>query len=174
MSHNDSVNSMVQSIGQFVWILYIFFTYLRLQTEPLFLLKADFYKLNGFSPLLGWENPFFLHSFLFQHPRILYLYLFHDTPRRGSQVLDSHRELGRQKVPQAEQGRRVREAVLLPVLKAALWGPWDMPTFTPCPGAGPRILLSTTYSSLQVSLEFSEGPRDGKHLLSSVEDECTK
>lgn len=80
VSHNDSVNSMVQSIGQCVCTWHIFLTYLRLQTKPLFWLKAAFYKLNDFSPLLGQENLFFL-PFSFNIPESC-TWLFHDTLRR--------------------------------------------------------------------------------------------
>lgn len=90
VSHYGSVNFMVQSIGQCVCTLHIFLSYLRLQTKPLFWLKAAFYKLNDLSPLLGWENPFFL---LFQHPRILYLTFLWYSKERGSQVSESHWEL---------------------------------------------------------------------------------
>lgn len=69
MSHNDSVKPMVQSIGQCICTLHVFLTYLRLQTKPLFWLKAAFYILNDLSLLLVWENSFFLpFSFKFQNP----------------------------------------------------------------------------------------------------------
>lgn len=153
VSHSDSNNSMVQSIGHCVCTLQIFLMYLRLQTKSIFWLKAAFYKLNDLSSLLGWENPFFL-PFSLNIPESC-TWLFQDTPRREAvrwKLIalcppSSFRVPWGTRWAEAEQGTRVREFVPLPILKAPLWGPWDMPTFSHWRGTGPGVLLSTIYSS---------------------------